>query len=173
MNRIARFRALPFAFALTLTLTLSLPSGVQAAGTATGVMPVTAIVIDSCAVAAGPMAFGNYNPISGSAMDAVGLITATCSNGTSYSISLNEGIGTGASLATRKLTSLTGGTLDYGIYLDAGRTSTWGDGTGGTAKKTGTGNGLPQFINAYGRVSGGQTSSVGVYADTITVTLSY
>ena len=157
-----------------LVVALPLAGSTVYAVTSTGVLPVSATVIDSCIVAAGPIAFGSYNSTSGAPLDIAGTVTTLCSNGTSYGVSMNAGTGLGATLTTRKMTAAIGAmTLDYGIFTDAARNSPWGDGSGGTATVTGIGTGLAQVANAYGRVFPVQTSSTGAYADTITVTVTY
>ena len=156
-----------------LIVALPLAGNAVYAVTSTGVLPISATVIDSCIVAATPIAFGSYNSTSAAPLDISGTVTTLCSNGTSYGVSMNAGTGVGATLTTRKMTAISGTTLNYGTFTDAAHTSTWGDGTGGTATVTGIGTGLPQVANAYGRVFPGQTSSTGAYADTITVTVTY
>ena len=157
-----------------LIVALPLAGNAVYALTSTGVLPISATVIDSCIVAATPIAFGSYNSTSGAPLDVSGTVTTLCSNGTNYGVSMNAGTGVGATLTTRKMTAVIGATtLDYAIFTDAARTSPWGDGAGGTATVTGTGTGLPQVANSYGRVFPVQTSSTGAYADIVTVTVTY
>ena len=73
------------------------------AATATTNFPVTATVIDSCTVSASPFAFGNYDGLSMSNLDASGAIAATCTFGTPYSVALDAGLGTAATMSIRKL----------------------------------------------------------------------
>ncbi len=143
------------------------------AATSTTVVPVTATVIASCTVTATALAFGNYNGISGSMLDASATITPTCTSGTSYAVALDAGLGSGATMTTRKLTGYDGGELEYGIFTDISRSTVWGDGTGGTSMLSVTGTGIAQPATMYGRIPAGQTSAVGAYSDTVTVTLTY
>ncbi len=144
-----------------------------AGATATATFPVSATVIDSCTVDAAPLAFGNYNAISGAMLDSVSNVTPTCTSGTFYNVALNEGLGNGATTSARKLTGTDGASLAYGIYIDTARNTVWGDGAGGTSSMVGYGNGAAQSILMYGRIPAGQAVFVGTYADTITVTLTY
>ena len=143
------------------------------AATATTNFPVTATVIDSCTVSASPFAFGNYNGLSMSDLDASGAVAATCTFGTLYSIALDAGLGTAATMSARKLTGPAGAELLYGLFTDAPRTILWGDGTGGTGWHSDSGNGSNQAITVYGRIAPGQAVAPGAYTDTVTVTLTY
>ena len=132
-------------------------------------MAVTATVVSTCGITASPLAFGSY--VMGQT-DAGTSVVVTCTNGTTYTVSLSAGVGASATVGARKMTGPTSQTLTYVIYSDAGRTTVWGD-TIGTNTVAGTGNGTPQGISAYGRIAASQTSGVGAYADTVTVTLTY
>ncbi len=142
--------------------------------TDTTTFTVTASVNDSCTVSATDLGFGNYDPHSGSDLDATSSVTAKCTNGTNYTVGLDAGTGSGATTDNRLMT-LSGGTetLSYGLYQDVDRTINWDD-VGGTSPVTGTGDGTEQAHTVYGRIAAGQTSAVvGSYSDTITVTISY
>ena len=71
-------------------------------------------------------------------------------------------------------------TLSYNLYADAGRTSVWGDGTGGSVAVESSvlldvlGWAPTQSFTVYGRIGAGQTGAVpGSYADTVSVTVTY
>lgn len=162
-----------FAVCLTLLLSGAGFAPVAHASNATSTVLVTATVIHSCSLSATPLAFGDYNSIAGVALDAAAIITPICSSGTPYMVSLDAGLGSGASPTTRKLTGPNGAVLGYGVYTDAVRMTVWGDGNGGTTYNVGTGSGLSQPLSMYGRIPASQPAAVGVYADTITVTLAY
>lgn len=139
--------------------------------TATTTMNVTATVLSSCSVSATDLAFGNYNPISGAALDGATSISVTCTNGTSYNVGISAGGGAGATTASRKMTN-GANTLNYTLYRDAGRTNVWGD-IVSTDTLPGTGSGAAQPIDVYGRIPGGQTAPSGGYTDTVTITVTY
>ena len=153
------------AFALALLLA---PMALRAATDST-TMAVTATVVSTCGVSASPLAFGSY--VMGQT-DADTSVVVTCTNGTAYTVSISAGVGAGATVGLRKMTGPTSQTLNYVIYSNVGRTTVWGD-TIGSNTMAGTGNGTPQGIPAYGRIAASQTSGVGAYADTVTVTLTY
>lgn len=137
----------------------------------TSTFTVTATVVASCVVVGGvPLAFGTYTP--GTAVDATTTFTATCTTGTPYTLKLNAGVGSGATFAVRRMTSVAD-TLDYSLYTDAGRTTVWGDGTAGSSTVASAGTGLPQTHTVYGRIPSSAAATIGTYADTITVTATY
>ena len=78
----------------------------------------------------------------------------------------------GAPVYAATATGSLGGTLNYGLYRDSGRTNNWGS-TIGTDTQAGTGTGLLQNLTVYGRIASAQTPLAGVYTDTVTVTLTY
>jgi spore coat protein U-like protein len=145
--------------------------GLSFAATATTSFQVTATVPDSCVVAANDLSFGNYDPVSGSDLDGSSTIDVTCTLGTSYDIGLDKGVGSGATVASRKMASGSD-LLDYGLYQDAGRNTVWGD-TVASDTVSGTGTGAVQSYTVYGRVPASQVVPVGNYSDTITVTVTF
>jgi spore coat protein U-like protein len=139
--------------------------------TASTTMNVTATVLSTCSVSATDLAFGNYNPISGANLDGATSISVTCTNGTGYNVGISAGGGTGATVASRKMTN-GANTLNYTLYRDAGRTNVWGV-TIATDTLIGTGSGAAQPIDVYGRVPGSQAAPSGGYTDTVTITVTY
>jgi spore coat protein U-like protein len=137
--------------------------------------PLNAAVV--CSVTATGVAFGTYNPFNSTALDSTGTITVTCitvlSTAETYTVKLSTG---GAGSYTRRMSS-GGNTLQYNLYVDSARSSIWGDGTGGTTYQTYSGT-LPAgtTINnytVYARMPALQSAQIGIYADTITVTVNY
>jgi spore coat protein U-like protein len=140
---------------------------------ASSTLSVNATVTANCTVSTNSLSFGNVNTISGANFDQSGGINVLCTNGTPWEASAGLGAGTGASFASRVMTSGVN-TLSYNLYTDAARSTVWGDGTGTTAELAGTGSGSLQTVTVYGRVGSGQSSvPAGVYADTVSVTVSY
>lgn len=157
------------AVAATLATAIMVSSAPVFASTATGSLINTATVLSSCTVVGSTIAFGNYTSTQ---TDQTGNIAVVCTNGTSYNVGLDAGAGTGGTTSVRKLTGSLGGTLNYALYRDSGRTNNWGS-TIGTDTQTGTGTGLVQNLTVYGRIASGQTPLAGTYTDTVTVTLTY
>lgn len=144
------------------------------AQTATGSLAVSATVTDNCTLTTTPVAFGNIDATASANTDATGGISVTCTNGTTWSAAADAGAGTGATLASRKMTS-GANVLSYALYTESTHTTLWGDGAGGTtATIDGTGSGAVQNTTIYARVPGGQTGApAGSYADTVVVTVTY
>lgn len=145
------------------------PVAAQAATTAT-TMAISANVVAGCTIAAAPLAFGNY---SGAVISTTTTISPNCSNGTPYYIQIDVGAGSGASVATRKLTNGGGQTLNYSLYTSTTYATAWGT-TQGVDTVAGTGTGSTQTVNVYGRIPAGQSSAVGTgYTDTVNITLNF
>ncbi|GAA0850284.1 Csu type fimbrial protein [Cupriavidus pauculus] len=133
----------------------------------------SANVISDCNISATPLDFGAVGLLAGN-HDATSTLTVQCTQGAPYSIALNAGVGSGATVAARRMTR-SGGTqmVAYQLFSDANRTQPWGDGTQGTTAVSGTGNGVARTITVYGRVPGQTTPQAGSYADTVTATITY
>jgi spore coat protein U-like protein len=144
------------------------------AATNTGAFAVTATVAAACTIAGTTLGFGSLNVISGSNVDSTSTLTATCTNGSAYTVGLNEGLSVGATVSTRKMTHTnTVNTLNYRLVTVSQAGSNWDD-VGGANVASGTGNGVGQNITVYGRVPTGQTGPiVGDYSDTITATIDF
>jgi spore coat protein U-like protein len=135
---------------------------------------VTATVLSGCLVVATDLIFGNYSSTSGTANDAQSSVIATCTSGTAYTIAADPGAGTAATVAARSMTGLIGGNpLNYALYTNSGHTTPWGDGTLSTSTFGGTATLLPTTYTVYGRIPTAQHPSAGLYADLVTVTLTY
>ena len=146
-----------------------LPLSRAAAATATTTFSVTANVVTTCGITATNLNFGNY---SGVQLDGTATLNATCSTGTPYTIGLNAGTGTGATVALRKMKGPAAEELNYTLSQDAAHTINWGD-TIGTDTVPGTGNGAAQPHTVYGQIPASQFIQSGAYSDTITVTLTF
>jgi len=136
-------------------------------------------LLQSCGVSATALSFGSYDPSSATARDGIGTVTVTCTVTlvgllTSWDILLSTG--SSGSFIPRRLFS-GGNSMQYNLYINAGRTQVWGDATGVTAKVSDsrlTVVGTNQYsYTAYGRIPALQDLAPGTYTDTITVTLNY
>lgn len=161
----------PLAAGVVLAAGFILASPAALAATATDTMAVTATVQSTCTVVASPLAFGTYNPISASNLDATTTLNVTCTQGTAYNVGLSAGGGTGATTTVRKLTS-SGHTLNYALYQDTTRSTNWGN-TIGTDTVTGTAGTVATAYTVYGRIPGSQNTTAGAYTDSVTVTVTY
>jgi len=66
------------------------------------------------------------------------------------------------------------GTASYNVYIDAGRSLIWGNGTGGSNQDPFTNTGTRTWtITEFGRVPAAQDLAPGIYNDSLTVTVAY
>ncbi len=157
------------ALAATGAIAVAVPANAVTTGANLG---VSASVGSNCSLTTTPVAFGTIDVTGGNA-DATGGIDVVCTNGTAWAASADAGTGATATLALRQMTAGTD-LLNYVLYTDAGRTTVWGDGVGGsTALISDTGTGTEQLKTIYARVPSGQTAPAGDYADTVAVTVTY
>ena len=141
------------------------------AATATTTFSVQMTVTATCTInSASTLNFGTQGVLATN-VDQTSAIQVTCTNTTPYNIGLNAGTGTGATVATRKLTS-GANTVNYTLYSNSTRTTVWGN-TVGTDTVAATGNGSAQSYTVYGRVPPQTAPAPGTYTDTITVTVTY
>ena len=142
------------------------------AATATTNFTVNANVLAACSVEATDLDFGDYTASSVSVDDATSTVTVTCTDGEDYTVALDAGAGSSATVAARAMTSGSD-ELPYGLYTSAAYDTVWGDGTASTSTIAATGNGLQQPHTVYGRIQTGQYVPAGAYVDTILVTVNF
>ncbi|MDQ8729440.1 spore coat U domain-containing protein [Bradyrhizobium sp. LHD-71] len=142
------------------------------AATATGQFTVRITIAAECRVnSATDLDFGTSGVIAAN-VDAQSTVTVQCTNTTPYTVGINAGTGSGATIANRRMSGPGGATLGYAVYRDTARTQVWGV-TVGTDTLAGTGNGNAQAIPVYGRVPAQATPAAGAYTDTLTITVTY
>ncbi|MDF8332742.1 Csu type fimbrial protein [Novosphingobium cyanobacteriorum] len=142
------------------------------AATATDTMAVSATVQSACIVAASALSFGSYNPTAGTNADATTTLSVTCTSGTSYTVGLSAGNGSGATVTSRKLTN-GGNTLNYALYQDSARTTNWGNTPGTDTPASAVAGSSATTLTVYGRIASGQNVPAGSYTDSVTVTVNY
>jgi spore coat protein U-like protein len=136
----------------------------------TALLVVSAVVPDTCTIAPATLAFGPYDPIGANASsprDAQATIQIACTRATPWSVGLNTGSFPAG--ATRQMAN-GGARLQYGLYLDAARSSPW-DTTStvsGSAAST-----APVNLVVHGRIPGGQSVPAGSYADAVVSTINF
>ena len=131
-----------------------------------------------CTVSAVPLAFGNYDTFRAAPTDSTGNIAVTCSGPVgakmAYTIALFSARATGA---TRQMRSPAGGALTYSLYVDPARSTVWGDGSSNTKVVadgyTLTAPSISRNYPVYGRIPGRQNAVVGVYSDTVQVSVDF
>jgi len=137
--------------------------------TATTTFTVTVLIQAACTISANPLNFGNY---SGSLVDATSIISIACTKAATYSVGLNAGLATGATVTNRSMTGPGAELLSYELFSNSGYTANWGN-TVGTDTVAGTGSGAAQSLTVYGQIPAGRLPTPGSYADTITATITY
>ena len=131
-----------------------------------------------CTIAAMPVNFGLYNPLTPTPNVATGTVTMTCTVliglFESWTIALSPG--NSSNFTTRKM--LNGSSpLSYNLYTTAAYSNVWGDGSGATTVISGSallsiGTSVYPYT-VYGRIPAGQDSAAGAFMDTIVVTLNF
>ena len=96
---LTRFKIGACGLAAGLVLMHGAPSALAA--TATSSIAVSATVLSFCTITALPLAFGNYST---AVVNASTTVAVACTVGTTYNIGLDVGLGTGATVAQRKMT---------------------------------------------------------------------
>ena len=146
------------------------------AATATNTMPVSVNVINSCTVAATPMAFGAPTAIGGANVDTTSTISLVCTNGAAYDVALDNGLNAASGQRYMSNGATTPVKIPYNIYKDSAHASAWGStsGTGGNTSSGVAGISGAVTLTAYGRIPSTATSvGAGAYIDTVTVTVTF
>ena len=123
-----------------------------------------------CTLGTTPIAFGTYNVFSAAPVDSVGSLLFDCTGVKTISIAISQG--QGGSFQPRALKSGTE-SLYYNLFLDAARSSVWGNGSGGTQTYVTDPGRDPINVTIYGRIPPEQDVSFGSYADSVTVTINF
>lgn len=155
-----------FIYGYSSATTCAAPSGTLGSAP----FSVNASVAANCLINIQNIDFGTQGVLRAN-VDATGSVTATCTPGTTYTISLNGGTANAAPTARKMAKGAE--TVTYGLYKDSNRLQPWGDANTPGSTVAGTGTGTGQLLTVYGRVPPQTTPSPGVYTDTVVVTLTY
>jgi spore coat protein U domain-containing protein, fimbrial subunit CupE1/2/3/6 len=158
-----------FGRAILCAVCLASPAG---AGTVTDTFDVTLTIQAGCEVSApNNLNFGTETFLDTALFGTVDF-SVRCTSGTNGTISLNGGIGSSGSVATRTMES-GANSVNYSLYMNNSYATIWGDGTSGTSTYPHTGTGSTTNLTIYGRVPSQTTPTAGTYSDTITITVTY
>jgi spore coat protein U-like protein len=134
---------------------------------------VLAIAVEAgaatCTVSATGPNFGTYDLFSSAPLDAAGSINFQCNEPSAMLVFISTG-GSG-SYSARAMRS-GAATLQYNLYIDAGRVVVWGDLTGGSGARF-LASSRGQTIPIFGRIPPLQDAASGVYADTLVATFNF
>ena len=149
----------------------TITASVEGAGfkTVNASFAVKASMLAHCILSASPLVFGSYTGVVNNATTS---IDVTCTNQTSYTVGLNQGKSSGATVTKRAMTGPAGSLLKYGLYSDSGHTRNWGN-TAATNWVSGAGAGSKQSLTVYGQIPAGQFPRPGSYSDTIIAKITY
>ena len=128
------------------------------------------------------VAFGLYDDSSPAPTDSASYVDVLCSrNGGPPTVTLEIAIGVSANtgqISSRALKNTASAVLlYYNLYRDTARSQIWGSTTGVDTSTTTLG-GIPNKgsqtarVTIYGRISALQNATVGIYADTLSITVS-
>jgi spore coat protein U domain-containing protein, fimbrial subunit CupE1/2/3/6 len=136
------------------------------------ILLVTRPALGACTINTTGVSFGSYNVFATSPLDSTGSVTYKCTGNSSINVTLSNG--GAASFNPRRM--LNGSqALNYNLYLDASRTTIWGDGTTGTQRYSNTNvpNNQNVTVTIYGRVPASQDVNAGAYSNSITATINF
>lgn len=161
------------------------------AGSATTNLSVTATVSQNCLISTSAVAFGAYDPVlthsaSGTALNATGSVTVTCTR-SSTGVSIGLGAGAHASEGTRRMLGTASGTyLAYELYHPSAATpaatctfpgtTVWGTSGGALFTPGGVadwGATSPKTFNVCGTVPNGQNAAADSYSDSVVATINF
>jgi spore coat protein U-like protein len=164
--------SMQLALAVSSAVAVGLASTGARAATATSNFTVQVTITASCTiVSTATLNFGGSVGVLTANVDVSTTLQVQCTNTTPYNIGLNAGIGTGATVASRLMTS-GANTITYSLYKDSGHVTVWGN-TVGIDTQAATGTGAAQTYTVYGRIPPQTTPAPATYSDTITVTVTY
>lgn len=163
----------PASYATLLPITVTVNCSTCSPTTSTTTFNTTASVAAQCNLSAANLPFGAVNPLS-TQVDATTTLTVNCTKNSPYTVGLDAGVTTGATIAQRLMANGSN-TMQYNLYTNFARSSIWGNSSGSWVSGTGAGLATTQTLTVYGRVASGQINlAVGNYQEnTITVTVTY
>ena len=153
-------------FALALIRVAACTAVVLVAGTAR-------LEAAKCSVSTTSLVFGSYNVFSPAPVDSTGTISYEC-NGGAKTVLITMTRGQSVTFLPRQLGKATE-SLTYNLFLDAARTTVWGDFSAGTSARSDVEppNNHEVAVTIYGRIPAGQDISAGSYSDTVTVVVNF
>jgi spore coat protein U-like protein len=132
-------------------------------------------VLNPVLITVSSVAFGPYSPGDMTGDQANGSIGVTCTVTLSsalpnFTIALNGGL---ANQLNSRVMSFLGNNLQYNLYTTGSYATIWGDGTTSTQTQSYTAGAASTSYTVYGLIPNHQFLPIGLYLDTITVTVTY
>lgn len=135
-----------------------------------GILGTSPAEAAKCTISTTPIAFGAYNVFSSAPVDSVGSLLFNCSGTNNVSIAISQGqSGTFQPRALRNGAE----SLYYNLFLDAARSTVWGNGSGGTQTYVTDPGKDDVSVTIYGRIPPQQDVTFGAYGDSVTVTINF
>lgn len=150
-----------------------------AASSATANLGLSATVINNCTISTTPVAFGNYDPLAGPALQANGTLVITC---TKLAPITNVSLGNGLYFATnRKMKDSGVQTMDYEIFQPSSTaasapcayTQRWGTTGAELFIPTPAPSKAARTYNVCGQVTAGQDLAANPFNDTVVATINF
>lgn len=137
--------------------------------------PAHARAISSCEILSiTSVSFGGYRAGDGRPLDSTGNIVYTCHGVHGNDMLTIEISRSRSGHFEPRAMSGQGYELEYNVYLNAGRTRIWGDGTEGTnVYRRRPQDGREMSVPIYGRIPPRQSVPSGPYADTLIITMQF
>lgn len=148
---------------------------VASAGTDSDNLIVTASVEDTCMITGGTLAFGVYDTVVGTELEATANLSVACTAGSITHITLGQGANpTGASTPDAPARQMANGTnyLAYTLYSDLSQADVWGD-TQASGLAFEPTDSDPHDQPVYGVLHAGQDVPKGDYSDTVLATIHF
>jgi len=127
-----------------------------------------------CTITTTSVVFGNYSVYGALPVDNTGTITIRC-NSFANSVIVDLSNGNAFNFTPRYMLRAGVEQLTYNVFLDAARTTIWGDNTGGSSHygPVNPPNNTNVDITIYGRITAGQDVSGGSYIDSFRATVNF
>lgn len=143
--------------------------------------PGLAMGATSCSLASGNLAFGTYDVFSPASLDSSAALVVTCRRAggpanSTLAIAIGPSASSGA-IASRRLQTAGGANfLGYNLFRDATRTTVWGNtaGVDTLVQSISVPNHGSVQVSAtiFGRIPAGQDVRMGIYSDSVTITVT-
>jgi spore coat protein U-like protein len=136
--------------------------------TASGNLTVDLTVSSHCSVGTSALHFGNVD--AGATVEQSGGISVTCTNGTGYDITLDNG---GHPVSGARNVSNGTDLIPYTLCGDAFASGICATPWAGATAKHGVGTGATATVDVYGQAVAGANVTTGLYQDSVGITLTY
>lgn len=121
----------------------------------------------------GALVFGNYDVYSALPVDTIGTVRIRC-NSFAKTVIVDLGDGNASNFTPRYMLKVAEH-LTYNLFLDAARTTIWGNNTGGSSHygPVDPPNNTNVDLPIYGRITALQDVSAGAFIDTVVATVNF